>query len=460
MSWCACESSHQHSNSSQCASSDIVTLQCGHRVCMPCADRMTVTTATAPSPSPSPSPSTSTSCGSATASIQAEPLCGARGTNQGQPTLSRLTCCACGRVTLLPRDVGPAALLVDTSAEEGIAVRAITRYCGGDYAGCLELCGSMLNRAGISFSPQQIANCKQLPTTSTTTGRRVVSDAIALLLLRYVWAMQPDLFDKPILVDEPWTTFIKLCSRCSPSSHWFLWKVLTGLCPDTTSPPTNDLSSTALFLIGVLYSRGIGVAEDSAEGDRLYGLNLRNHWCLHYFGIRFYHGDGDNLDFETEEDGPKAMSYFLKSTELGNPYAPYKLARCYQDATGVTNDQTEAVRYFRIADSRGCTWATTELVWCMQESLGGLTPDTPEEMRLLHRAAMTGSLLAQHHLGLYYEPQDLRESIRWHRLAASHGHPGSQDELDTILHPDDDASYSDTRSDVEATQSPGIDSFE
>ncbi|MDR0611192.1 MAG: hypothetical protein LBG58_13865 [Planctomycetaceae bacterium] len=47
-----------------------------------------------------------------------------------------------------------------------------------------------------------------------------------------------------------------------------------------------------------------------------------------------------------KKDAETAVTWFRKAAEKNNPYAQYKLAKCYEEGTGVIKDQTEANKWF------------------------------------------------------------------------------------------------------------------
>jgi len=110
----------------------------------------------------------------------------------------------------------------------------------------------------------------------------------------------------------------------------------------------------------------------------------------------------------------------------GDACDQYWVGYMYATGTGLHQDFTEAVRWFRLAAGQGNARAEYWL-GSMYEDGDGVQQDWAEAVRWYRLAAEQGYDEAQYKLGELYllgagVPQDDTESVRWYRLAAEQGH--------------------------------------
>jgi|TARA_B100001971_G_C17950351_1_gene412215 hypothetical protein len=109
--------------------------------------------------------------------------------------------------------------------------------------------------------------------------------------------------------------------------------------------------------------------------------------------------------------------------EQGDANAQYRLGGLYRDGTGVQQDYTEAVRWYRLAAEQGLAEAQFVLGG-MYAFGGGVPQDAAEAVRWFRLAAEQGYARAQASLGLMYDTgegvtQDDVQAHMWFNLAAS-----------------------------------------
>ena len=102
----------------------------------------------------------------------------------------------------------------------------------------------------------------------------------------------------------------------------------------------------------------------------------------------------------------------------------------YDTGAGVPQDDTEAVRWFRLAADQGNASAQVNL-GVMYDTGAGVPQDDTEAVRWFRLAADQGVASAQYNLGFMYSngagvPEDDTEAVRWYRLAADQGHARAQ----------------------------------
>ncbi len=152
----------------------------------------------------------------------------------------------------------------------------------------------------------------------------------------------------------------------------------------------------AQFLLGLVYSNGIGVGSDPKQAVHWYQLAARQgHIDAQYnLGVAYSTGKGVN------PDNLKAADWWRKAAVQGNTDAQFNLGLLYAQGEGVVKNMMEAAR------------------WWFQ-------------------AASYGDAAAQYALGLMYVrgegvSQDLNEAAKWWYLAASQGFERAQDALQML----------------------------
>ena len=101
--------------------------------------------------------------------------------------------------------------------------------------------------------------------------------------------------------------------------------------------------------------------------------------------------------------------------------AQYNVGIMYQDGRGVPQDETEAVRWFRLAANQGFAVARVNLGFMYQDGRG-VPQDETEAVRWYRLAANQGFAVAQSNLGVMYRngrgvPQDDVAAHMWLDLA-------------------------------------------
>jgi TPR repeat protein len=152
----------------------------------------------------------------------------------------------------------------------------------------------------------------------------------------------------------------------------------------------------AQFLLGLVYSNGLGVGSDPTQAIHWYELAAKQgHIDAQYnLGVAYSTGKGVNAD------NLKAADWWRKAAIQGNTDAQFNLGLLYAQGQGVVRNMMEAAR------------------WWFQ-------------------AASHGDAAAQYALGLMYVrgegvSQDLNEAVKWWYLAASQGFERAQDALQML----------------------------
>jgi len=133
------------------------------------------------------------------------------------------------------------------------------------------------------------------------------------------------------------------------------------------------------------------------------------------------------------QDLSEAVRWYQKSAEQGNAWAKISLGRCYREGDGVTQDLSEAVRWYQKAAEQGNALGQSQLGFCYQYGVG-VTKDLSEAFRWYQQSADQGGARAQLQLGICYQfgvgvTKDLSEAFRWFQKAAEQGYAYAQDSL-------------------------------
>ena len=108
----------------------------------------------------------------------------------------------------------------------------------------------------------------------------------------------------------------------------------------------------AYFMLGLLVARGHSRwrPEDAMDWYKK-GREKKSAAAINAIGVIHYKGYGVLKDIE------EAISCFRQATDLGDMFAPYNLARCYEQGIGVSQDREKAHESFLLAIARGNDYA-------------------------------------------------------------------------------------------------------
>ena len=122
---------------------------------------------------------------------------------------------------------------------------------------------------------------------------------------------------------------------------------------------------------------------------------------------------------------------------MGDARAQYNLGLRYDNGQGVSQDYTEAVKWYRKAADQGHARAQYNLGLCYDNGQG-VSQDYTEAVKWYRKAADQGNVDAQYNLGYcYYNgqgvSQDYAEAVKWYRKAADQGYVEAISILDTLV---------------------------
>ncbi len=140
-----------------------------------------------------------------------------------------------------------------------------------------------------------------------------------------------------------------------------------------------------------------------------------------------------NGTFGAPRDAPRALQWYRRAAQLGDPLAQSFLGGAYRSGTGVARDDVEAVRWFRRSAEAGYSYGMDNLGWMYQQGRG-VSNDDAEAVRWFRRAAGMGNSAAMNNLAYMYATgrgvaRDDNEALRWYRRAAEAGFEPARQEL-------------------------------
>lgn len=130
------------------------------------------------------------------------------------------------------------------------------------------------------------------------------------------------------------------------------------------------------------------------------------------------------------KDYANALKVWASLAEQGNPDAQYKLAWMYDFGTGVSENNTEAIKWYRLAAEQGHVSAQYNL-GIIYDTGEGVSQNKITAVKWYKLAAKQGHALAQNNLGVMYEngegvAQDRVLAYQWYEIAATNGSAPSE----------------------------------
>ncbi len=143
-----------------------------------------------------------------------------------------------------------------------------------------------------------------------------------------------------------------------------------------------------------------------------------------YIALMYDNGPGVSQDYS------EAVRWYRKSAEQGNADAQLELGVKYEYGPGVSQDYSEAVRWTRKSAEQGHALAQFNLGY-MYENGNGVSQDYSEALRWYRKSAEQGQAQAQNNLGYMYQKgrgvsQEYSEAVHWYRKSAEQGYARAQ----------------------------------
>jgi|GEM_PF-358066 len=214
----------------------------------------------------------------------------------------------------------------------------------------------------------------------------------------------------------------------------------------------------AMFNLGVMYHEGTGVPQDDIKAIHWtrkaadYGFSSaeQNLGTVEIYGntsTAITPRDAENVNSSTDKQN--SIGELTKRAEDGDAVAQLKLGDIYRKGIGVTQNFSEAVRWYRKAADQGDVGAQYSLGQMYSEGKGvpqdraeaarwyrkisdkNAPEDHAQAAQVYRNAAEKGDAKSQYKLGgMYFQglgvTQSYPEAARWFRKAAEQGHVGAQ----------------------------------
>lgn len=144
-----------------------------------------------------------------------------------------------------------------------------------------------------------------------------------------------------------------------------------------------------------------------------------------YLGMMYADGHG------VSQDDYEAVRWWRKAAEQGFAGAQHNLGNMYYNGTGVSKDEYEALKWYRKAAEQGVAIAQCYLGRIYANGECGVSKDEYEALKWYRKAANQGEAEAQDELGMMYYSgegvtKDYYEAIKWWREAAKLGNASAQ----------------------------------
>src|SRR5262245_7261479 len=132
----------------------------------------------------------------------------------------------------------------------------------------------------------------------------------------------------------------------------------------------------------------------------------------------------------SQKKQPVDITTLRVKAEAGDPKAQAQLGDAYAKGEGVTNNYSEAAKWYRLAAEKGSAEAELGLGQ-LYEAGQGVSKDLAQAIKLYRQAAEHGLPGAQYTLGFMYEagrglPASQTEAAKWFLRAAEQGEPLAQ----------------------------------
>jgi TPR repeat protein len=190
-----------------------------------------------------------------------------------------------------------------------------------------------------------------------------------------------------------------------------------------------DNDHTALFSLGLMYSKGLGVPQNYLKAVDFYKRAILhgNTFAASNLGYLFATGTGVKKDLK------KAFILYKFAAEKGNTKAQRSIATMYYLGRGVKQNYQEALKWLRKTAEQG---EAKEQFWFGYAHLKGLGTEKNNEIALkwLNLSAKQGFDKAQYVLGLMYfngqgVKKDRKSGISLLKKAAQQGFAAAQNDL-------------------------------
>ncbi len=207
----------------------------------------------------------------------------------------------------------------------------------------------------------------------------------------------------------------------------------------------------AIYLLARCYAEGLGVEKDPEQATQLYedAAEKGSVPATILTADRFF----DAKQYE------RALPMLEKAADAGDAVSALRLADCYRNGWGVSQNQNEALSYYRNASSVGNLLAINRLGTCYENGRG-CEVDSLSAFKAYQLAAMFGQMNAQYNLGECYRKGigtevDRFKARQWYTNASNAGSTAARTALAEMESEELNPEFNDTPS--EEGDRPSVD---
>jgi len=198
-------------------------------------------------------------------------------------------------------------------------------------------------------------------------------------------------------------------------------------------PRAENADPAAQTLIGEIYAKGLGVAENVARASSWYALAAKNGDGMAAFelGLLYLTGDG------VPKNRARAAGLFKQAADKGYTPAQYNLALLHIEGQDASPSLSNAATLMQAAADKGLAEAQYDYGTMLMEG-AGVAPNTTEGAKQIGLAAQQGLVEAEiDYATLLYlgqgVPKDLHAAVGWYLRAATAGNPVAQNRYAKLL---------------------------
>lgn len=176
---------------------------------------------------------------------------------------------------------------------------------------------------------------------------------------------------------------------------------------------------------------------NAAQGNEENDYMISGNWAGLYYNRqaqyeqRMREREAEEAKKPKKPEFPTEFESYLYDAEHGDLWAQNHIGRCYALGDGVEQNDSLAIKWYRLAAEGGYDMGQRNLGVCYYKGLCGLDIDYTEAVKWLRNAAEQGNDDAQYLMGYCYKDgkgveQNDEEAFRWLRLAARQEHERAQ----------------------------------
>ena len=192
--------------------------------------------------------------------------------------------------------------------------------------------------------------------------------------------------------------------------------------------------ASSMYEIGYLYHNGLGVEQDYKKAMEWYekATELGNPSAMNNIGYLYQNGLG------VEQDYKKAMEWYEKAVELEYAISMNNIANLYENGLGVEQDYAKAMEWYEKAAELGKANSMYFIANLYQDGLG-VEQDYAKAMEWYEKAAELGEANSMFWIGYLYQnglgvEQDYAKAMEWYEKAAELGNVFSMEAISNLYY--------------------------